>query len=474
MAATPTRGATLAVVPPAAPPPGKTAVGVGVYHRTDVGNADQLVATKGRDLRYCHPWARWLVWTGQRWETDETGEAQLRMKETLRDMMSSAVQLADDEERGKLIKHVLASEQAPRIRGALQLAQSDPRIAVRPSELDVDPTLFNVQNGTIQLDAAAIYDHRREDLVTKLAPVEFDAAATAPRWDAFLERVQPDPEVRAYLRRAVGYSLAAETSEQVLLICHGSGANGKTTFFEALRAMLGDYGQQAPAETFLEHGDRIPNDVARLRGARFVAASEVAEGRRLNEALVKRMTGGDTMTARFMRAEFFEFKPTFTPWLATNHRPEIRGTDEAIWRRIHLIPFEVTIPPKERDPDLPMRLRRELAGILNWALAGYAEWRANGLDPPEAVLAATTEYRHDSDVLGGFLEDCCELADGATVTKAELHTRFGYWATQNGAEPLTAKALGARLIDRGFKEGRTSTGRYWVGIRIRRDEEVTP
>jgi len=457
------KGPSLAVVGPAP--------AAADFNLTDVGNAERFVARHGGDIRFCHPWARWLVWTGQRWAFDETGEPERRLKETLRSLAIEAAHSTDDLERRRIIKHVLDSERAARVRGALDLARSEEAIAIRPGELDTDPLQFNVANGTIQLDAGTLDSHRREDLITKLADVQFNEQAAAPTWDAFLERVQPDQELRAYLQRCVGYSMTAETGEQVLLICHGSGANGKTTFFETLRALLGDYGQQAPPETFLERRDTIPNDIARLRGARFVSATEIAEGRRLNEALVKRMTGGDTMTARFMRAEYFEFKPTFTPWLATNHRPEIHGTDEAIWRRIHLIPFDVTIPPGERDPDLPAKLRRELPGILNWAIDGYTSWRADGLNPPVAVVAATTEYRNDSDVLGSFIEECCDAGAGFTATKSELHTRYGCWAAQNGAETLTMKVFASRLKDRGFKDGRTGSSRFWVGIRLRRDDE---
>ena len=450
---------------------GTPAPGVGDFHLTDLGNAKRFVARHGDDLRYCHPWNRWLVFDGQPWRDDDTAEAERRLKETLEDLEQEAFGLADGGERRKLLQFVWASERAARIRGALELARSEPRIPVRPDELDGDPLLFNVENGTIQLDAGELSPHRREDLVTKLARVVFDPDATAPTWEAFLERVQPDEATRSFLQRAVGYSMAAETGEQVLLILWGSGANGKTTFVEAIRSLLGDYGQQAPTETFLDRREGIPNDVARLRGARFVAATEISEGRRLNEALVKRMTGGDTLVARFMRAEFFEFKPTFTLWLVTNHRPEIRGTDEAIWRRIRLIPWEVTIAPDERDHDLPDKLRRELPGILNWALAGFAQWRDTGLNPPDRVLTATSDYRADSDVIGRFVEECCETVAGATVGKGELYTRFEYWAGKYGEEKLTQTAFGTRMKERGFTDGRTGTkGRYWAGLRILREE----
>ena len=256
----------------------------------------------------------------------------------------------------------------------------------------------------------------------------------------------------------------------MLAILYGSGANGKTTFIEAIRALLGDYGQQSPAETFLEHRDTIPNDVARLRGARFVAATEIAEGRRLNEALVKRMTGGDTMVARFMRGEWFEFPMAAKVVLASNHRPEIRGTYEAIWRRIRLVPFTVTIPPSERDPDLAASLLQELPGILNWTIEGCLAWQRDGLGTPEAVTTATADYRDDMDILAGFLADCCVIDPAVSAKASDLYTRYGYWTAATGAESLKQQAFGRRLSDRGFTQKRTGTARWWIGLGIRHDE----
>ena len=256
-----------------------------------------------------------------------------------------------------------------------------------------------------------------------------------------------------------------------MAIFYGPGANGKTTLIETVRSLLGDYGMQAPAETFLEKRDTgIPNDVARLRGARFVAATETAEGRRLNEALVKRMTGGDTIVARFMRGEWFEFPATFKVVLATNHRPEIRGTDEAIWRRIRLVPFTVTIPAEERDHELPAKLRAELPGILRWAVEGCLAWQRDGLDTPEAVVAATADYRSEMDLLGEFIEDCCIVDPNVRSKASDLYNRFNYWSDQSGQRVrLTQQAFGRRLNERGFDQSRSNSARWWVGVGIRDD-----
>ena len=444
------------------------------YNPTDLGNAERLIASHGQDLHYVYPWSRWLVWTGSRWESDESGEAERRLKDTLRQLFVDASEINSDDERKALVRHVLASEKAGSIRGALELARSEPGVPIKPDQLDANPMILNVLNGKIDLTTGAwnvrqLRPHDRGDLISKLAPVTFDLAATAPRWLAFLETILPDPEVRAFVQRFAGYCLTGSTVEQVLAIFWGRGANGKSTFIEALRFVLGDYGQQAPAETFTERrGDSIPNDVARIRGARLVAATELAENRRLNEALVKRMTGGDTMVARFMRAEFFEFEMLAKVIIATNHKPEIRGTDEAIWRRIRLVPFTVTIPEAERDHQLAETLRAEAAGILNWCVTGCLAWQEHGLGAPEAVMTATSDYRADQDVLGQFLDDCCTI-DGNAVTKAgELLNAYGYWRMENGGDELTAKEFGLRLADRGFVSGRTNTGRTWKGVAITR------
>lgn len=443
---------------------------VRAYHRTDLGNADRLVDRHGADLRYLHTWSRWLVWDDRRWKLDDTGEATRRMVETIRHLVVQANELEEAEEREKLLKHALASERDARVRAALSLAESVDGIPVLHDELDADPLLLNVANGTLDLRSGKLREHRRDDLISKLAPVPYDPAATAPGFDRFLRRVLPDDELRNFVVILLGYSLTGLTDEQLLAILYGSGSNGKTTLIEVLRALLGDYGQQAPAETFLERRDTIPNDVARLRGARFVAATETGEGRRLNEVLVKRLTGGDTIAARFLRAEWFEFRPQFKAWLATNHKPEVRGTDEAIWRRIRLVPFTVRIPDEERDPQLAAKLREELPGILTLAVNGCQEWLANGLPAAAAVTDATSAYRAESDLVGRFIDDCCHVDANMKAKAGELYTRYGYWAQSNGEHTLTAKQLGQRLAERGLIPRRGAGGtRWWQGIGLRSD-----
>jgi putative DNA primase/helicase len=439
---------------------------------SDAGTARRLVARHGLDLRYIHDFRRWLVWRDGYWQDDRLGLVRALMKETLEAAHADTHELEDEKERLRVRRFLLDAERESRIRGAIALAESARGIAILPEQLDTDPWLLCVANGTIDLRTGELREHRRDDLITRQIAVEYDPAAAAPTWLAFLERVlDGDQELIRFVQRAVGYSLTGLTTEQIILILWGGGANGKTTLIDTILALLGEYAQQAPAETFVERRDGIPNDVARLRGARMVAAAELGEGRRLNEALVKRMTGGDRLTARFMRGEWFEFRPSFTPWLATNHRPAIGGTDHAIWRRLRLVPFTVTIPEDERDQELPAKLLDELSGILAWGVQGCLDWQAHGLDAPAAVVAATADYRDEMDILGDFLADCCQPDPEQSVKASVLHTRLEYWARQNGREPITQTTLGNRLAERGYVKKKTNTGIHWLGLALRESEQ---
>ena len=274
----------------------------------------------------------------------------------------------------------------------------------------------------------------------------------------------------AYLQRLVGYTLTGLTGEQMMAIPYGSGANGKSTLLETIAGLLGDYAQQTPSETLVATKNRgIPNDLARLRGARFVSAVETGEGNRLAESLVKQMTGGDRIAARFLYQEVFEFTPAFKLFLATNHKPVIRGTDAAIWRRIHLIPFDVTIPEAERDPNLKAKLAAEASGILNWALEGCRTWQREGLQPPTEVRAATAEYRGEMDVLAAFLEDQCVEQAGAKVQSSKLYAAYKTWCDENGEYAVSNKAFSLRLRERGVENMRKSSGMHWLGLGLLAD-----
>jgi putative DNA primase/helicase len=442
------------------------------FNLTDLGNAARLVHRHGRNLRYCWLWRKWLVWDGKRWVKDDTGEVYRLAKDTVASIYREAAAAPDDEDRKAVAKHAMRSEAGARIKEMVDLTRSD--VPVMPDELDASPDLLNTESGTIELRTGELREHRREDLITKLAPVEYRPDATAPAWDAFLERVLPGEELRRFVRRASGYSATGDTSEQCMFINHGGGANGKSTFQEAIAAALGDYAMRAPTEMLLtKRSGGIPNDIARLKGSRFVASSETEEGRRLAESLIKDLTGQDTVTARFLWTELFEFTPTHKLWLSTNHKPEIRGTDNAIWRRIRLIPWSVTIPPAEQNKKLPATLRRELAGILAWIVRGCLEWRREGLQAPDEVRRATGQYRAEMDVLAGFLAECCELDTGHWEYAKDLYECYKRWCDENGERPEPQRKFGGRLGERGFRRDRGGArgAGIWRGVRLTEGEK---
>jgi putative DNA primase/helicase len=442
----------------------KDAGAIAPYHPTDLGNAERLLAAHGDDLRFCPTWGAWLTWDGMRWAVDDLQEVARRAIAVARALYTEAGQRTDQAERAALGAWALKCESDQRRRAMIRTAEA--LTAIRPQVLDRDPWLLTTGNGTVDLRTGELLPHRRADLATKLAPVTYDPDATAPTWEAFLERIMAgNDELIGFLQRAAGYSLTGDIREQCMMILYGSGANGKTTLLETLAAMMGDYATKTPTETLLvKRGDTIPADVARLRGARLVTAVEAEEGQRLAESLVKQMTGGDTLTARKLYGDFFEFHPTFKLWLGSNHKPAIRGTDLAIWRRIRLVPFGVTIPEPEQDKTLPDKLRGELPGILAWAVRGCLDWQRHGLRAPAPVLAATAQYRGEQDVLGTWLDDCCVLGANNQAPAGALYASYRTWTDERGERTECGTVFARRLAERGFDKYRAGKGIMYIGL----------
>jgi P4 family phage/plasmid primase-like protien len=441
------------------------------YMLTDYGNAQRFCDEHSTDMRYVGEQRRWYAWDGRRWAVDETGEVMRWAKETVRAMQTAARSLPDEEARKKLARHAAGSESAAKLNAMVALAQTELDVVARVRDFDTDPLLLNCRNGVLDQRDGQLHDHRREDMCRRLVPVDYDPTAKAPLWDGFLARVLPDQDVRAFVQRAVGYSITGLTTEEKLLFLHGFGANGKTTFCETVKAVSGDYGQQMPFETLLDKprsAGSPSSDLARLDGARFVLASESKDGDRFDEQRIKRLTGRDTMTARFLFGNDFEFQPQCTIWVAANHKPVVRGTDDAIWRRFLLVPFEVQIPESERDLNLAERLRAELPGILRWAVDGCLAWQREGLNPPAAVTSATEEYRSDSDVLGQFFEDCCELDVETRTSKTVVYETYKSWCGRVGLVSMSQIAFSRRMRERGLEEVRigAESTRGWGGVRV--------
>lgn len=443
----------------------------GLRHRTDLGNAERLIDRHGDDLCYCHPWKRWLVWDGQRWQHDETAEITRRAQATVRAIYTESAQPDDEHDRKALATWAMKSEARSKIESMVALAATLPGVPVLPDELDTDPWRLNVANGTLDLRSGELRPHRRLDFITKLVPVDYNPDAQAPRWEAFLERITGgNKELLDFLQLATGYSLTGSTGEECVFIPYGIGRNGKSKFLGALADVLGDYAQQLPRESLMTRVQGgIPNDVAKLKGARFVTAIETGEGRRLDEQLIKQLTGGDRISARFLHAEFFEFIPECKVWLATNHKPRVSGTDEGIWSRIRLIPFEVVIPLGERDPQLAAKLRDELPGILAWAVDGCLRWQRAGLGMPEPIKQATEGYRAEEDALGEFIGLRCVLDDASYAYAADLYDAY---IAFTGDRRLSQRAFGLRLRERGFDKAKMGhPGRNaWLGIGLLAEE----
>lgn len=440
---------------------------------TDTYNARALVRDHGPNLRYCYPWKAWLVWTGTHWQRDTTGEVMRLAKQTIKNL-SKLLPALDDKQAFALLAHIKASLSMSKLKAMMENAQSEEGMAVQPDEFDRDLFLLNCTNGTIDLRNGTLRDASRDDLLSKCLTVAYDPTATCPRWEAFLARVMDGKQgLVAFLHRAVGYSLTGSTIEQCLFVLHGPTKTGKTTFLARLKALLGPYGTQADMDSFM-HRDRegVRNDLADLTGRRVVCAVEAQEGRRLNEALIKQLTGGlDQIKARFLFEEFFTFVPQFKIFIGTNHKPVIKDSNQAIWERIRLVPFIVHIPPKERDKKLDDALQAELPGILAWAVKGCLEWQRRGdLEPPDEVLNATAEWQQESDVIGRFIADRCVILKQAQVRAGTLWDAYKTWCEANGETWEKLTAFGFKITERGF-EKKQSNGISYLGIGLRSEDQ---
>lgn len=439
---------------------------------TDVGNGRRLARRHGDDLRYCSAWRQWLTWDGRRWATDETGAVERLAKGVVREMYAEAAdESLSPDERKALATWSLRSEEARRIRAMIDMARSEPGIPITPDQLDRDPMLLGVGNGTIDLRTGRLRPHERADLMTRMTPVEYHPDARCPTWERCLsEWMGGRTTLTDYLRRVVGYSLTGDVREQCLFFLFGGGANGKSTYLDIILALMGAYGGQAVSELLMvRHGETHPAERADLFGRRVVACVETEEGRRLAESLLKQLTGGDRIRARRLYENLWEFAPTHKLYLAANHKPVVRGSDHAIWRRIKLIPFTVTFEAAARDSTLSARLKDELPGILAWAVRGCQEWLRDGLREPEEVREATTEYRSDMDVVARYLDEQCVIHREYRVLSRDLYADYRRWAEEGRTTVLTRDAFGRRLSDRGYATTRTGRDKAtaWIGLRLR-------
>jgi putative DNA primase/helicase len=440
------------------------------FHYTDMGNADRFCHMFGDDFLYVHKWHCFMVWTGHRWERDERGLMGQLAEETVKAIYREAADTDDEAERKTIAKHARSSEAQHKIKAFIELLKN--RRTATPEDFDRDPMLLNCANGTLDLNTATLRDHDRADHITKIAPVAYKADAVAPTFYSFLQDILPSEAVRGFMQRLAGYSLNGKTNEKALPILHGSGDNGKSTLLNVLMEMNGEYGLQASNDLFMGRSSH-PTEVADLHGRRLVTNVETEEGKRLKESLVKQLTGGDRISARRMREDPWNFWPTHTLFMATNHRPEIKGTDNAIWNRIKLVPFEVSIPKNQQDKDLPEKLRDELPGILAWAVRGHLDWLRDGLQEPDKVKAATKSYRSDMDVLARFIDEECETGMELRVKSSLLYTRYKIWCEESGEQVMRSQDFSNSLQDRGYSRGKSNGDRVYKGISVRSRPSTT-
>jgi putative DNA primase/helicase len=467
---------------------------------SDLRNAERLVALFGDDLRYVHAWKAWLVWDGRRWAVDDTGAALRRASDTARLMLKEALDtygerskelvLAPKDEKAQKaekaaragVAWALRSQSVQRLGAMLDIARSFERIAIRHEELDADPWVLNVANGVIDLRTGRLLPHDRARLLTKMADVAFNPKATCPAWTRFLGACMGGKEdLTTFLARMVGYALTGDTGEHALFFLFGDGRNGKSTFLTTLAAVLGAYATAAPRGMLFRSGaDRHPTELTCLHGARFVSCAEIEQGKAFDEALVKDLTGGDTITARRMNQDFWSFRPSHKLFIAGNHKPVVRGDDDGIWRRLRLVPWLVQVAPEDVDRGLADKLRAEAAGILAWAVRGCLDWQKNGLGEPRAVLEATASYREESDPLGDFFVERLVFEPGTKTPRALIRGAYDAWAKENGVRaPLGHRSFAAALHKRAVTDGGTmripsksSPVDAWVGVRLRRDDEA--
>jgi len=439
---------------------------------TDMGNARRLVAVFGDRIRYVPAWKRWLIWDGRRWARDGTLAIERMAKAIVDGMIMSAARMADPEQQKKALSWARTSGSRKSILAMIALAGSEFHVTIEPSALDADPWLLNVANGVVDLRTGELGPHDPTLLLTKITHAGFRDDATAAEWTKFLDRIQPDPLMREFLARLLGYALLGEVREHLLPIFYGTGANGKSTLIEAVIAALGDYAGTVDPELLIDTKAAHPTGVAGLFGMRLAVTHETDAGRRLAEGTVKRLTGGDRIIARRMREDFWEFEPSHLAVMLTNHRPVVRGDDDAIWRRLLLIPFAVVIPEDERDPELKARLLLEGDGLLGWLLAGYRDYTARGIDAPEEVRVATRAYRSESDDLNRFIEEKCAVGAHMWAMVGELWGAWTTWCAVENLRPGSKKAFGQALAERGFDPDRRSGGaRLWRGIGLATDDD---
>ncbi|WP_392355828.1 phage/plasmid primase, P4 family (plasmid) [Bacillus sp. A01H] len=448
---------------------------------TEMGNAERIVAEYGHVIRFVNG-SGWYTWDGKRWKEDRSRKVERITSKTLRKLLKS-----EDEYEIKWGKQ--CEKRAIRMNSIKDMI---PLVPAQREDFDTHQYLLNVENGVIDLKTGELSTHDRDLMLTKLVNIEFKKNEDCPNWKSFLESIFKDAEGNTdyelidFIQKSIGYSLTSDISEQVMFFLYGSGRNGKSTFINTIKNLLGDYAKQTNSETFIKkkNDNGANNDIARLAGSRFVSAVESEEGQQLSEGLVKQITGGEPITARFLRQEYFEFQPEFKVFFTTNHKPIIKGIDEGIWRRVRMIPFTVTIPKEKIDRKLPEKLSLEISGILNWAIEGCLKWQREGLGEPKSIRVATDKYKEEMDIIEPFILDMCFLNPLAKIEAKELYTAYSRWCDDEGEIALKNRTFYRLLENKSIHKKRGAKNKTFLnGIGLQKesykylqkeDESVTP
>lgn len=436
----------------------------------DTGNGQRFVYHFGDSAKYVYNFKKFFLYNGKNWELDESGAIHLMINETIERIKDEELRIpesADEEEaddiRKKWNKFISSCRATNRKNNILQ--EIKPLISTTEDSFDEDDFLLNTQNGFVDLTSGEFHPHDREKLFSKIADYEHSETHTPETWLKFLDEIfDGDQETIDYIQKAVGYSLTGSTREQVMFVLLGGGRNGKSLFVNTIAEILGSYTKNIQASSLMaKHYDTVNNDIAQLQGARVVTATEPNKGFRFDEGLIKQLTGGDPISARFLYGEFFEYYPKFKLWLTTNYRPIINGVDDGIWRRIVLVPFDVQIPADKVDPDLKYKLLREASGILDWAVQGAIKWQEEGLTPSKKIRSANSSYRKEMDVLETFVDELCNVGQGYQYRASEFYQDYIKWAQSTRSYEMSNKEFGERMGKK-FERAHSRVGRVYKGV----------
>lgn len=441
----------------------------------DTGNAERFVQRYRDNTRYSYTNKCWYFYDGKQWVTDTTGQIKRLLDKVVEEMKKEDVYVAEDVEEEEALKifqkHIKASRSN---RGkAAMLKEVEHHLPISPDDFDRDKSAFNVQNGYINLVGGILNEHDRKKMFTKISNVEFTDKIDCPRWLDFLNEIfEYDQELIDFIQKAVGYSLSGSTREQCMFVLFGNGRNGKSVFLDIINDILGTYATNIQPQTLMvkQQSSGANSDIARLKGARLVTTTEPNDGVRLDEGLVKQLTGGDKVTARHLYGNEFEFEPEFKIWMATNHKPIIRGTDDGIWRRLKMIPFQYQIPDKKVDKNLKHKLRKELPAILNWAVEGALKWQKDGLKNPRVVEEANKEYRTEMDVTELFVQECCDVDESYSIQAKVLYQTYKDWAKENGQYEMSNTKFGKEMGNK-FGKHKTNGQIKYFGLMLNQESD---